>query len=68
MNKRLEYLDCMRGIVMLMVIFCHTNQFSLVNDPFWISNIFSSIMLHGFFFISGWFTQFNLREGGIKKI
>ncbi len=53
MNKRLEYLDCMRGIVMLMVIFCHTNKFSLVNDPFWISNIFSIIMLPGFFFISG---------------
>lgn len=24
MTKRLEYFDCLRGMVMLMVVFCHT--------------------------------------------
>lgn len=67
MNKRLGYFDCMRGIVMIMVVFCHTNQYSLVNDSFWISNIFSIIMLPGFFFISGWFTQFNLLGGVLNR-
>lgn len=55
MNKRLEYLDCLRGIVMLMVVFSHTcGEFSLnCKDFFWLNRIFSIVMLPGFFFISG---------------
>lgn len=69
MNKRLEYLDCLRGIVMLMVIFCHTcSDFCLgYKESFWISRIFSFIMLPGFFFISGWFTKYNIRWELITK-
>ena len=65
MNKRLEYLDCMRGIVMIMVVFCHTcGSFCLdSNDTFWINRIFEIIMLPVFFFLSGYFTKFNILGG-----
>ena len=67
MNKRSEYLDCLRGIVMLMVVFSHTcGEFCLnCKDFFWLNRIFSIVMLPGFFFISGWFTTtYNTRWGG----
>ena len=66
MNKRLEYLDCLRGIVMLMVVFTHTCGHFCLNckDFFWLNHIFSIVMLPGFFFISGWFTPINIRRGG----
>ena len=64
--KRLEYLDCLRGMVMLMVVFCHTcGEFCLgCKDGFWLSGIFGIWMLPGFFFISGWFTRISLAGGG----
>lgn len=69
MNKRLDYLDCLRGMVMLMVVFCHIcGNFCLkTTDSFWLDRIFSILMLPGFFFVSGWFTRFNLLGGVIVK-
>ena len=69
MNKRLEYLDCLRGIVMLMVVFTHTCGHFCLNckDSFWLNHIFSIVMLPGFFFISGWFTSVNTTHRGIIK-
>lgn len=69
MNKRLEYLDCMRGIVMIMVVFCHTcGSFCLnSNGTFWINRIFEIIMLPVFFFLSGYFTKFNIWGGVLKR-
>lgn len=66
MNKRLDYLDCLRGMVMLMVVFCHIcGNFCLkTTDSFWLDRIFSILMLPSFFFVSGWFTKFNLLGGG----
>lgn len=67
--NRIGYLDCFRGMVMLMVVFCHTfGEFSLsVNSDCWFSRVFSLMMLAGFFFISGWFSRLNLYGGGILK-
>ena len=67
MIKRLEYLDCLRGIVMLMVVFCHTcGGFCLeCKGDFWVSRILGILMLPGFFFVSGWFTHINLLGGAI---
>lgn len=70
MNKRLEYLDCLRGIVMLMVVFSHTcGEFCLnCKDVSWLNRIFSIVMLPCFFFISGWFTTtYNTQEKVIIK-
>lgn len=69
MNKRLDYLDCLRGMVMLMVVFCHIcGNFCLkTTDSFWLDRIFSILMLPGFFFVSGWFTKFNPLGGVIVK-
>ena len=65
-KNRLEYLDCLRGLVMLMVVFSHTcDNFCLYcKDVFLISQIFSILMLPGFFFTSGWFTRISLSGGG----
>ena len=66
--KRLEYLDCLRGMVMLMVVFCHTcGEFCLgCKENFWLSGIFGILMLPGFFFVSGWFTHIGI-SGAIRK-
>ena len=65
MNKRLGYLDCLRGMVMLMVVFCHTyGKFCLAQETYWVGRMFNLLMLPGFFFVSGWFTKFNLLGGG----
>lgn len=65
MSNRLDYFDCLRGIVMVMVIFCHTcGKFSLNQELFWLSHLFNVVMLPGFFFVSGWFTKLNFSGGG----
>ena len=68
-KNRLEYLDCLRGLVMLMVVFSHTcGNFCLdCKDGFWIGQIFAILMLPGFFFTSGWFTRISLSGGAIFK-
>lgn len=65
MNKRLTYLDSFRGIVMLMVVFCHTcGDFCLdCKGSVWLGRIFSIVMLPGFFFVSGWFTRLTVAGG-----
>lgn len=68
MNKRLEYLDCLRGIVMFMVVFTHTYGYFCLNcKEYWLDYIFKLVMLPGFFFISGWFTPVNTTHRGIIK-
>lgn len=51
MTKRLEYFDCLRGMVMLMVVFCHTcGDFCLgLKENFWVSHLLGVLMLPGFF-------------------
>ena len=65
-KNRLEYLDSLRGLVMLMVVFSHTCvNFCLdCKDGLLISQIFAILMLPGFFFTSGWFTRIILSGGG----
>lgn len=65
MYQRLSYLDCLRGIVMLMVVFCHTcGTFCLgCKESVWVGRIFGIVMLPGFFFVSGWFSHILLSGG-----
>lgn len=57
MKQRLVYIDCMRGIAMLMVIFCHVEGFCLgIQEKEIIASVISIPMLSNFFFISGLFT------------
>ena len=45
MNKRSEYLDCLRGIVMLMVVFSHTcGEFCLNCKDFFGLIVFSPLL------------------------
>lgn len=64
--KRLGYFDCLRGMVMLMVVFSHTCSNFCLNckDGFGISRLFEILMIPGFFFTSGWFTRISLSGGG----
>lgn len=68
MMCRICYLDCLRGIVMLMVVFCHVCEFSLDSqENLWICHIFGIIMLSGFFFVSGYFSRICQNGGAIVK-
>ena len=52
--ERIAYLDCLRGISMLMVIYCHVEQFCFgFKENELIGDIFSIVMLPIFFFVSG---------------
>ena len=56
MNKRLVYLDALRGFAMLMVVIVHVEGFSLFIEDFHITvlrRICEAIMLPLFFFVSG---------------
>lgn len=54
MHQRLVYIDCLRGLAIFMVVYCHVLTFSLgVIDPSPIGLWMRDIMLPLFFFISG---------------
>lgn len=57
MTQRLEYIDVLRGVAMLMVIFCHCTQFALgmEENAGCVASVFSAVMLSLFFFVSGIF-------------
>lgn len=56
-NNRILYIDCLRGISMLMVVFCHVEQFCFgYKDYELIGCLFNICMLPLFFFVSGIFT------------
>lgn len=53
---RINYLDVLRGLSMLMVIYCHVRLFSFKLSPESspIGTFFNAVMVHMFFFISGY--------------
>lgn len=56
MQKRLKYIDVIRGITMLLVIYSHLNYKLFGNYPeSAINNIFVTFRMPLFFFISGFF-------------
>lgn len=68
MKQRLVYVDCMRGIAMLMVIFCHVEVFCFgIQEKEIIASAISIPMLSNFFFISGLFTPPLLSYKQLKK-
>jgi surface polysaccharide O-acyltransferase-like enzyme len=53
-NKRLVYVDCLRGVAMWMVVYSHIVSFSMGHiQPSPLGRFFSAVMLPLFFFISG---------------
>ena len=56
LGDRMNYLDVLRGLSMLMVIYCHVRLFSFKLSPEStpISTFFNAVMVHMFFFISGY--------------
>lgn len=53
-NGRIEYFDILRGLMMLLVIYCHVIGFSIQTTSK-INDIFVSFRMPLFFFISGFF-------------
>lgn len=58
-KSRLVYMDSMRGMMMLLVIYSHIFYFSLKCDTF-LYNVFLSFRMPAFFFVSGFFSYKNL--------
>lgn len=57
-NKRIEYIDAMRGFTMLLVVMAHVSNFVLgayFSDVFCFSRLFGQFRMPLFFFISGFF-------------
>lgn len=55
MNQRIEYIDAMRGLAMMMVVISHCCSCSFGNHPIFSIYINNAIQIPLFFFISGFF-------------
>lgn len=53
MNKRIGYIDALRGITMLLVVFSHVEVFSFYYMESFINSLFITFRMPLFFFISG---------------
>ena len=54
MKERIEYIDAMRGVVMLLVVMWHAKLYSInLYDTFSLNDVFFLILMPAFFFISG---------------
>lgn len=67
-KNRLEYIDCIRGLMMLLVVFSHIETFSLFQFTYEtpISKFFQLFRMPLFFFISGFVTYRALNKGNIN--
>ncbi|MGN0036620.1 MAG: acyltransferase family protein [Bacteroidaceae bacterium] len=63
---RQTYMDCLRGLAMLMVVFCHTSgNFCLsIKEDNVVTRVAGICMLPTFFFVSGFFSPLILSLGG----
>lgn len=65
LKNRLEYIDCIRGLMMILVVFFHVETFSLFQFTYEteISKFFQLFRMPLFFFISGFVTYKALNKG-----
>lgn len=61
MNKRIEYIDAMRGLAMMMVVIFHCQEFCFIHKNILDTIINSAIQIPLFFMVSGFFAS-NLRN------
>ena len=67
--NRLHYIDFLRGITMILVIYSHVNYKLFANYPeSIINNIFITFRMPLFFFISGFFLYSNKIGTVVKRI
>ena len=53
-TKRIEYIDALRGMTMILVVFSHVEMTTFgITAPTFINNLFMSFRMPLFFFISG---------------
>lgn len=53
-TKRIEYIDALRGVTMILVIYFHIACYSFGNDDMAYNSIIEKFRMPTFFFISGW--------------
>jgi len=53
-NNRVEYIDALRGMTMILVVYSHIANLGLVNVNMAYNNVFMTFRMPTFFFISGW--------------
>lgn len=66
-NTRIKYIDYVRGLAMLFVVYGHINFFSFKITPF-VGNITEAIQMPLFFFISGFVAYKATRDNDIKLV
>ena len=54
---RIEYIDAMRGMTMILVVYSHVCNYCLGDKTMGFNDIFFLFRLPCFFFISGWLFQ-----------
>ena len=67
-NNRLGYIDCIRGLMMLLVVFHHVETYSLFHFTYEteISKFFQLFRMPMFFFISGFLAYKALNKDGVN--
>lgn len=68
MTRRIEYIDAMRGLAMIMVVIGHFFVFSFHYHNALFLNINAALQLPIFFMISGFFAPHMLKESFIKAV
>lgn len=68
MNNRIEYIDAMRGLAMIMVVIGHFFVYSFHYHNALFLNINATLQLPLFFMISGFFAPHILKESFIKAV
>ena len=53
-KQRIEYIDAMRGLTMILVVYSHICRFCLGDETMGFNDVFFLFRLPCFFFISGW--------------
>lgn len=69
MKARLSYIDALRAVAMLMVVFCHVRLFGYgqIADTSGIAATFAVVMVPLFFFVSGYVSHINHTEITLKQ-
>ena len=67
-NKRIEYIDALRGATMILVVYSHIAYWCLGSEHFGYNDIFIKFRMPLFFFISGWVFYKTNRKWNIENI
>ncbi|MCD7747231.1 MAG: acyltransferase family protein [Firmicutes bacterium] len=59
-GERNNNLDAIKGVCIMLVVFCHTVQYEILPELF--NTIWSAVFLNCFFFVSGWLLFYKIED------